>query len=148
MSKELSIEVVPVSLAVFYRNPDEEHIEWWMQVRSEDGPLDGLLEFPGGKIEDGENTSKAVCRELVEEVGLQLEEEHVKLTLSHVHTYKDRKVLLHVHTVEGSAIELPEEGWHKVPWRDWKFVYGPKIPGANNDILEKTLEFLRGEVNL
>ena len=141
-----STAVTPVLIAVLYRNLDEDHVEFWMQVRHEDGLLDGLLEFPGGKIIDDEAPVQALKRELVEEVGLSLEDEKMELLVTVPHEYKDRKVLLFTHLVDGSEIELPSKGWFKIPWRDWQLVYGPKIPAANLKIIENVLSHLKDQL--
>jgi A/G-specific adenine glycosylase len=41
--------------------------------RPQDGLLGGLWEFPGGKIEEGESAEDAVRREIMEEVGMEVE---------------------------------------------------------------------------
>lgn len=58
--------------------------------RTEDGPMHGLWEFPGGKIHAGESTEAALARELVEEIGV----EPIVCThfLSLDHDYADRRV--------------------------------------------------------
>ena len=58
-----------------------------------DGPFQGMWEFPGGKIADGETAEAALIRELQEEIGIEA------LTLAPFmlleHDYPDRSVRLH-----------------------------------------------------
>ena len=58
--------------------------------RIEDGPFQGLWEFPGGKIGAGEELEEALARELSEEIGVQmLASDHL---MSLRHEYPDRHV--------------------------------------------------------
>lgn len=57
-----------------------------------DGPYNGLWEFPGGKIRDGESPLAALCRELLEELGIEAVSLEPFMNLSH--SYPDRSVAL------------------------------------------------------
>lgn len=55
-----------------------------------DGPFNGLWEFPGGKIDPGEDSPAALVRELQEELGVRVVDSRYFLSLRH--DYDDRRV--------------------------------------------------------
>ncbi len=57
------------------------------------GYLDGLWEFPGGKIEEEETSCKAAEREIFEELGVYIKAH--KKVLVQEHMYPDKNVRLH-----------------------------------------------------
>ncbi len=60
--------------------------------RAADSHQGGLWEFPGGKIEPGEQIEEALHRELKEELGVQIERCRPLIRISH--RYQDREVVL------------------------------------------------------
>ncbi|MCF6322995.1 MAG: Nudix family hydrolase [Gammaproteobacteria bacterium] len=59
----------------------------------------GLWEFPGGKVECGEDVRTALARELDEELGITLES--ARPLISVPHDYPDKSILLDVWRVDG-----------------------------------------------
>ncbi len=110
-----------------------------VQRRPPDGLLGGLWEFPGGKVEDGESPREAVCRELREEVAVEVE---VTGTLEPVnHAYSHFRVTLHPFHARVLAGE-PEAR----SATDWRWMEPGRLdelpfPAANHRILEQ----IRGE---
>jgi 8-oxo-dGTP diphosphatase len=63
------------------------------------GPFQGMWEFPGGKIGDGESPEQALARELSEELGIELGAAERFIHLEH--DYPDRSVSIHFFLVSG-----------------------------------------------
>lgn len=123
--------IIPVSVVIPFHVIKGGEIQLWFQRRSEDGPLDGLLEWPGGKLEAGESPVHAGRRELREEVGKDVELERLVPFQNYTYKYEDRSVTLFTHLLlvkekwEGDWIELGE---------DPSGLFG-KVPAANEKIL-------------
>lgn len=81
-----------------------------------DGPFDGLWEFPGGKIAQGENAEQALVRELAEELGVTLKQyQHFK---SLEHSYPDREVSIDFFLVDAWLNEPEGLEGQKLRWVD------------------------------
>ena len=97
------------------------------------GPLGGLWEFPGGKIEPGETVLECIKREIWEELGIEIEVG--KHLMSIEHTYTDLRVTLTVHhcrhlTGCPEPIECDEVRWVQLDELDQY-----PFPPANEQII-------------
>jgi 8-oxo-dGTP diphosphatase len=96
-----------------------------------DGPFDGLWEFPGGKIADGERAADALRRELAEELGIDVVASEPYLDLHH--KYPDRAVYLEFFLVTawtGEPTGLEGQGlrWVSPPDLDPKMLLPADAP--------------------
>jgi 8-oxo-dGTP diphosphatase len=94
----------------------------------------GKWEFPGGKVEPNEFPSKALNRELKEEVNIDVNTSKHLIAINH--DYGDKEVSLEVYLVEDfknepKALEGQEEGWFT-----FKELLVLDLPAANKEILE------------
>ncbi|MEE9181838.1 MAG: (deoxy)nucleoside triphosphate pyrophosphohydrolase [candidate division NC10 bacterium] len=71
-------------------------------------------EFPGGKVEDGEDPGESLCRELREE--LAIEPEIGPLLCRLEHRYPDREVDLFVFHIPGYTGELRNKQFESIRW--------------------------------
>lgn len=82
--------------------------------RPQQGLLGGLWEFPGGKVEPGETIEACIRREILEEIGINIEVGPHLITIEH--TYTHFHVTLNVHhcrhlSGEPQPIECDEVRW-------------------------------------
>lgn len=102
--------------------------------RPQSGLLGGLWEFPGGKQEPGETIAQCIQREILEELGIQVEVGDRLITVDH--TYSHFRVTLEVHhcrhvSGEPQPIECDEIRWVTLDEMD-QFPF----PAANVRIIE------------
>ena len=84
----------------------------YLGVRRPKGkPHAGLWEFPGGKVEPGEDAPSAMVRELLEELAIKAE--NVEYWREKIHEYPDFTVRLsffHIHDFKGVPSPLEGQG--------------------------------------
>ena len=128
---------IPVSLAVVIKNTDIG-VKVLLQKRVEDGPLNGLLEFPGGKVEQSEDPESCALRELHEETGLKLEKTSVYEKIGpYKYDYPDRCVCLFVVLMRQDASTENDSGhWELLPTTFVESDWETKVPDANLMIIK------------
>ncbi len=77
-------------------------------------PMAGYWEFPGGKLQPQESAAQGLCRELREELGVELRECHPLLQLRH--DYGDIAVELEVFVVDESRGEPSGLEGQRLQW--------------------------------
>ena len=94
----------------------------------------GLWEFPGGKLEAGENVLQALYRELQEEIGIQVS---VATPLIRIwHDYGDRQVLLDVWRVREYTGKVTACEAQAMRWLTAHRLNGYAFPAANLPIIK------------
>ena len=120
---------VEVALAVVVRER-----EVLVGRRAEGAHLAGMWEFPGGKIEEGEEPRSAAVRELQEETGLL--GGRIEPLLVHSYDYPDRAVRLHAFLVrdpEPTSAGSARERWQ---WIAIDALGSLALPPANAPIVQ------------
>lgn len=102
--------------------------------RPDDVHQGGLWEFPGGKVEQGENLEVALKRELVEELGIELQACEPLLEIHH--DYPDKSVLLDVWRVTAFSGQAYGREQQPIRWVAPKFLTDYDFPEANQPILK------------
>ncbi|MFY9178693.1 MAG: NUDIX domain-containing protein [Venatoribacter sp.] len=99
----------------------------------------GLWEFPGGKVETSESVIRALLREFMEEVGLDLTQVMVQPFLNIPFTYPDKNVLLEVFWLEvNDALAMQAKGLEgqEIRWVKHSELDHYHFPEANRVIVE------------
>ncbi len=103
-------------------------------ARRQDGRhLAGALEFPGGKIEIGEEPAEAARRELEEETGLVAQELEPLVIV--VHDYTEAKLRFHVFLAREPAGEVRIDVPRAWAWVRLDEIEDGSMPEANRQML-------------
>ncbi len=93
----------------------------------------GLWEFPGGKIEPGESTHAALCRELHEELGIEVLASRPLIRIPH--DYGDKTVILEVRRVTSHVGQAMGREGQPLRWLSPKVMDPAEFPAANRPII-------------
>lgn len=124
-------KVVHVAVGVMY-NSDGQIL---ISKRPEHVHQGGKLEFPGGKVEQGEAVQTALAREFEEELGVQIDENAVQPLICITHHYADKSVQLDVWEIHAfSGTPFGKEG-QETHWSDVGQLSPNQFPEANVPII-------------
>ena len=104
-------------------------------LRSERQHQGGFWEFPGGKVEKGETAREALCRELYEELGIEVDMAVPFQLLDF--KYVDRRVLLDVWRVTRFSGEPVARESQPIEWRAVTDLNPDEFPEANRPIISE-----------
>lgn len=133
--------LIPVSINILVKDVTSSGCKLWMQERSEEGPLNGLLEFPGGKLYSDETPSECAIREFREES--QIELSHVEQFKIVTHHYNDRSVCLFVHFSNGQKLNPKNGQWFNLSFESKSLDYKSKLPEVNYSIIDDLLGYIK-----
>ncbi|MBJ7551827.1 8-oxo-dGTP diphosphatase MutT [Marinomonas ostreistagni] len=109
----------------------------FIALRSQDKHQGGCWEFPGGKVEMGEEPDTALARELAEECGIAVQESAPFKLIRH--DYSDKSVELHFFLVTGFSGEPHGKEGQEVAWVPRQELGRYTFPEANVPIVQAML---------
>lgn len=101
----------------------------------------GLWEFPGGKVEAGENAESALARELFEELDIAVQAARPFMQVEH--DYPDKQVLLDIWQVDSFTGTARGKEGQQCRWVGLQELHNDQLfefPAANQPILKRLLE--------
>ncbi|MEQ1664462.1 MAG: (deoxy)nucleoside triphosphate pyrophosphohydrolase [Bdellovibrionales bacterium] len=109
--------------------------------RPEGGSLPGLWEFPGGKIEAGEQPEVALARELSEELGINATIGPLKFSTTH--SFGEMGVLLLFYEVKYWTGQPTTNHHTELRWVKFDEIAALPLPDANRIVLNRIVELLK-----
>ena len=110
-----------------------EHHQVLLALRPQHKHQGGLWEFPGGKVEAGEDAPHALTRELKEELGIVPTHMHPLIRIRH--HYPDKAVLLDVWEVNAWQGTPHPHDAERIEWVGLDMLTEKKFPAANLPII-------------
>lgn len=101
--------------------------------RRNEGLMGGLWEFPGGKIEAGETVEACIKREILEEIGIDIEVGNHLITVNY--TYTHFHLTLIVHQCRHLAGEPQTIECQEIRWVSLEEIEQFNFPKANSKII-------------
>jgi len=96
-------------------------------------------EFPGGKIEEGENSQEALKRELFEELNIKIDK--IKLFDSVVHEYELFRANIEFFLINEWSGKLINKEGQNLHWKKLNDLRGLKILDADVPVINKLITF-------
>lgn len=122
------MQLVRVAVGVILRGDST-----FVCLRSSDKHQGGKWEFPGGKVDEGEDVTQALFRELNEEIGIQVTASSPLTVIRH--DYGDKHVELHVYCVTGFEGEPFGREGQQGKWCEVHSLAPEDFPQANAEII-------------
>ena len=122
------MKVIEVAAGLVFRNG-----KLLITQRPAGGHLPGLWEFPGGKREPGESFEQALHRELMEELGIEVEVHEIIESLTHA--YPGKTVHLQFFRCEWKRNEPRALGCPDFRWVSRQELAGHEFPAADARLL-------------
>ena len=129
-SSSLPQKFVEVAVAVVF---DQTHTQLLICKRKAEMVLGGYWEFPGGKCDAGETPERCACREVKEELGVEVRAVR-KLAIIE-HNYPHALVRLHPFLCEWVSGEVQLLAVDDAKWIDPKEAGRFRFPEANADLV-------------
>jgi len=123
----MTVERVAVGILVNEKN------QVLIAKRSSDKHQGGKWEFPGGKLEKGETSYQALCREMREEIGIEVQS--ATLLTEMTYHYKEKTVSLDFYRIDkwlGTAQGMEQQ---PVRWVEKSDLDNYEFPEANSKII-------------
>jgi 8-oxo-dGTP diphosphatase len=138
MGVEVLSIAMPKSIAIAVV---EQQGRFLIGQRGPEGPLPGLWEFPGGKVEPGETPEQAAVRECREETGLAVAV--VGLLDRILYSYPHGDVELHFFACRPIAADQPPAA--RFRWVPAEELTRYEFPAANAELVKRLAEGRGGE---
>ena len=132
--REIPFQVIGVGVVI------NDAGEVLIDQRLNEGLLGGLWEFPGGKQEPGELITDTVCRELREELAIEVRVEQELIKLDHAYSHK--KLRFEVHLCRWLSGDPQPLASQQVRWVKPSELADYPFPAANSRIISALLEHL------
>jgi 8-oxo-dGTP diphosphatase len=110
--------------------------------RPEGKPMAGLWEFPGGKVKEGETPEFALCREIEEELGIEVRECCFTPIAFASHSYETFHLVMPLYVCRmWKGIITPQEN-QAVRWMKINELYNLPMPEADIPLIAQLMERL------